>query len=230
MDRLAETFESHRARLAGVAHRMLRNRADAEDVLQDAYLRWQEAAVEDIASPIGFLVTVTTRLCLDRIRRARKEREESASLWRECFGDDRVRSPEAERELAEDVCAAFRFILERLGSEQRTVFLLREVFDYDYQEVARMVGKSPTACRQLIHRSRMHLRDCRPRFAVTRQYCERALEKLAAALATCDRHAVLPLLAEMVECVPVPLASERAAPLRAPADRRGSVRQRAAMP
>ena len=202
MNGAADIFESHRSRLFGTAYRMLGTRADAEDVLQDAYLRWHEAAGNDIQSPTGFLVTVTTRLCLDRLRRLKKEREQDKAPWLpEFIVEDCVSSPEEECVIADEVSAAFLAVLECLGPEARAAFLLREVFDYDYPEVARMVGKSESACRQLIHRSRAHLRDCRARFVVTPECRERVLSKFLAAIGTGNRQAVFALLAERIEYV-----------------------------
>ena len=199
----ADIFESHRSRLFGVAYRMLRTRADAEDVLQDAYLRWHETTKNDIQSPIGFLITVTTRLCLDRLRHLKKEREEYMGTWLpEAIEEDYVPSPEEQVEIAEEVSVAFLAVLERLGSEERAAFLLREVFDYDYPEVAQVVGKSESACRQLIHRSRTHLRDSQVRFAVTPECHERVFKKFLGAIGTGDRQAVRALLAEEIEYAP----------------------------
>jgi len=198
--RTADIFESHRSRLFGVAYRMLRTRADAEDVLQDAYLRWHETTKNDIQSPIAFLITVTTRLCLDRLRHLKKEREEYMGSWLpEAIEEDHVPSPEEQVENAEEVSVALDAVLERLGSEERAAFLLRDVFDYDYSEVAQMVEKSESACRQLIHRAHARLRDCRARFTVTSECRERVLKTFRAAIGTGDRQAVLALLAEKIE-------------------------------
>ena len=200
----AEIFESHRPRLYGVAYRMLRGRAEAEDVLQDAYLRWHEAPQSEIQSPIGFLITVTTRLCLDRLRHLKKERDEYVETWLpEAMEEDCAPSPEEQIEIAGEVAAAFFAVLERLGPEERTAFLLREVFDYDYPEVARMVDKSESACRQLIHRARARVRDPQARFAVTPECRQRLLPKFLAAIATCDRDAIMALLAEEIDYVRV---------------------------
>jgi len=200
MNGAADIFESHRSRLFGVAYRMLRTRADAEDVLQDAYLRWHETTKTDIQSPIGFLITVTTRLCLDRLRHLKTEREEYMGTWLpEAIEEDYVPSPEEQVEIAEEVSVAFLAVLERLGSEERAAFLLREVFDYDYPDVAQMVDKSESACRQLIHRARTHLRDSRARFAVTPECGERVFKKFLAAIATGDRQAVQALAAEEID-------------------------------
>jgi RNA polymerase sigma-70 factor (ECF subfamily) len=195
-------FQSHRSRLYGVAYRMLRTRAEAEDVLQDAYLRWRETTMDDIQSPIGYLVTVTTRLCLDRLRHLKREREEYTETWLpEALEEDCLPSPEEQLEIAGEVAVAFFAVLERLNPQERTVFLLREVFDYDYPEVARMVDKSESACRQLIHRSRSHLRESRARFTVTSECRERVLKRFLAAIATCDRNDVEALLAEEIHYV-----------------------------
>ena len=198
----ADIFESHRPRLFRIAYRMLRTRADAEDVVQDAYVRWHETTEDDIQSPVGFLITVTTRLCLDRLRQAKKEREEYMTSWLpEATVEDYLPSPEERCEVAEEVSSAFLAVLERLGSDERAAFLLRDIFDYDYPEVARIVGKSEAACRQLIHRARTRLRDPHARFAITPECRERVLGKFIAAIVTKDRQAVLALLAEEVEYV-----------------------------
>ena len=200
----ADIFESHRSRLFGVAYRMLRTRADADDVVQDAYLRWHETTKNDIESPIGFLITVTTRLCLDRLRHLKREREEYPDSWLpETVAEGSFPSPEEQCEIDGEVAAAFLAVLERLGSEERAAFLLREVFDYDYPEVAQMVGKTESACRQLIHRSRTRLRDSSARFAITRECRERVFKKFLAAIATGDREAVGALLAEEIDYVRV---------------------------
>ena len=195
-----QVFESHRTRLFGLAYRMLGSRTDAEDLVQDAYLRWHQSATEDIHSPVAFLVTMTTRLCLDRLRELKHERVQYVGPWLpEPMVDDFAPSPEMERELADEVSVAFLAVLERLGPEERAAFLLHEVFDYDYPEVAQMIGKSEPACRQMIHRARPRVRESRPRFAVTAESRERLIGKFLAAVGTGDRKAVMALLAEDVE-------------------------------
>ncbi len=200
VNRTAEVFQSHRARLFGVAYRMLGSRAEAEDLLQDAYLRWHQSHTEDIQSPIAFLVTITTRLCLDRLRELKQKREHYIGPWLpEPIMDDHIPSPEMQRELADEVSVAFLAVLERLGPEERAAFLLHEVFDYDYPEVAQMLGKSELACRQMIHRARARVRESRPRFSMTAESRERLLEKFLTAVGTGDRKAVMALLSEEVE-------------------------------
>ena len=129
-----------------------------------------------------------------------KEREEYLGNWLpEAIEEDFAPSPEEQVEIAGEVAAAFIAVLERLGSEERAAFLLREVFDYDYPEVAKMVDKLESACRQLLHRSRTHMRYYHARFAVTPECRERVLKRFLAAIATGDRQAVLALLAEEIE-------------------------------
>jgi RNA polymerase sigma-70 factor (ECF subfamily) len=197
---IAEVFQSHRRRLFGVAYRMLGSRAEAEDLLQEAYLRWHQSATEGIQSPIAFLVTITTHLCLDRLRELKQEREHYVGPWLpEPSVEDQFPSPEMQLEFAEEVSVAFLAVVERLGPKEREAFLLHDVFDYDYSEVARMLGKAEPTCRQMIHRARVRVRESRARFSVTAESRERVLVKFLAAVGTGDRNAVMALLAEDVE-------------------------------
>src|SRR5262249_9395050 len=144
------------------------SRADADDLLQDAYLRWHQCSIDDIQSPSAFLVTITTRLCLDRLRVLKHERERYAGpQLPEPIIEEHGVSPEMQFEFADEVSIGFLAVLERLGPEERTVFLLHDVFDYDYPEVAEVVGKAAPSCRQMIHRARARVRKSEPRFTVT---------------------------------------------------------------
>lgn len=197
MNGTAAVFESHRPRLLGVAYRMLGSRPDAEDLVQDAYLRWHQSATGAIQSPAAFLVTITTRLCLDRLRELKQERETCAgACMPEPVVHDFIPSPETQRELIDEASAAFLMILERLGPEERAAFLLHEVFDYDYPEMAQVLGKSEPACRQVIHRARSRVRESRSRFSVSPESRERILRKFLAAIASGERKDVMALLAE----------------------------------
>jgi RNA polymerase sigma-70 factor, ECF subfamily len=196
----AEVFQSHRPRLFGIAYRMLGSRAEAEDLVQEAYLRWHQSATDEIQSPIAFLVTITTRLCLDRLRELKQERERYVGPWLpEPFVEDQFPSPEMQLELTGEVSVAFLTVLERLGPEERAGFLLHDVFDYDYPEVAQVLGKTEANCRQMIHRARIRVRESRPRFSVTPESRERALAKFLSAIGTGDRTAVMALLTDDAE-------------------------------
>ena len=196
----AHCFEQHRARLFGVAYRMLGSRADAEDVVQDAWLRWQGADHAAIASAEAWLVTVATRLSLDRLRSAKREREAYVGPWLpEPILTDALDSPELRLEFASEVSMALMTVLECLAPDKRAAFLLREVFDYDYPDIAGILSRSEAAVRQLVHRAREDVRAGRPRFAVTVQAREQLLEKFMTAATTGNREAVMALLTEDVE-------------------------------
>jgi RNA polymerase sigma-70 factor (ECF subfamily) len=159
-----ELFETHRPALFGVAYRMLASATDAEDVLQDAWLRFSGASPEDVHSAKAYLTTIVTRLCLDRLKSARAKREEYVGPWLPepiATGD---RGPERSLALAESVTLAFMVLLETLTPEERAVFLLREVFDYEYAEIADMLDLSSANCRQLFHRAKGRLAERKPRF------------------------------------------------------------------
>ncbi|MCW5620415.1 MAG: RNA polymerase sigma-70 factor [Burkholderiales bacterium] len=202
MTDLASLFHVHRPRLFGVAYRMLGSRADAEDVLQDAWLRWHTADASSIESHEAWLVTVVTRLCLDRLRERKHATEQYVGPWLpEPILTDTLPSPELQLELQNEVSVAFLAVLERLGPEKRAAFLLKEVFDYDYSEIAQMLGKGEAALRQMVHRAREEVRAARPKFTVAEAVRERLLEKFMAAAATGDRAAIMALLSEDVEYI-----------------------------
>ncbi len=194
-----EIFHQHRPRLMGIAYRMLGSRADAEDILQDAYLRWLTAEAGELRSAEAWLVTVVTRLSIDRLRLAKKERERYAGEW---IPEPWVaeEAPPAERalELAGDISTAFLMMLERLAPEERAAFLLHEVFEFGYAEIAQMLGKGQDACRQIVHRAKARVRQDRPRFAVSPEASVRLLERFIAAARGGDRAQVMALLAEDV--------------------------------
>jgi RNA polymerase sigma-70 factor (ECF subfamily) len=196
----AHVFQLHRPRLLTVARRMLGSRAEAEDILQDVYFRWHQSAREDVQSPAAFLVTITTRLCLGRLRKLKQEREYYIGpRLPEPAVEDAVPSTETQLEFAEDVSVALLALLERLGPEERAAFLLHDVFDYDYREVARILGKAEPTCRQVLHRARIRVREQQRRFTVTPESRERILARFRTAARTGDRSAVMALLAEHVE-------------------------------
>lgn len=204
----AALFELHRPRLFGIAYRMLGSRSEAEDLLQDAYLRWHESDRTGIQSVAAFLVTITTRLCVDRLRALKHERVHYfGERLPEPIVDGHIPSPEMQRELVDDVSVAFLAVLERLGPEERAAFLLHDVFDYDYPEVAQALGKAEPACRQVISRARARLRGSRARFRVSAESRDRLLRKFLVAIGSGNRQAVMALLAEDVEYMAEPLAA-----------------------
>lgn len=196
MTATAEVFELHRPRLFGIACRMLGSRSDAEDLLQDAYLRWHESQLTNVRCVVAFLVTITRRLCLDRLRKRKQElvQDVAEDFLSDALAAPAVASPETQRECSEEVSIALSTVLDCLGREESAAFLLHEVFDYDYPELARMLGKTEPACRQILHRARKRVRETRPRFPANAESRERMLEKLLGAVRSGDRQAVLALV------------------------------------
>src|SRR5690348_8683877 len=195
-DRSGE-FERHRPRLFGIAYRMLGSRTDAEDVLQDAYLRWHRGTAEELRSAEAWLVTAVTRLCIDRLRAARTEREAYVGPWLpEPLIGDTAPTPDARAELSSSLSIAFLVVLEQLAPEERAAFLLHEVFDSDYAEIAEILGKSEAACRQIVSRARKRVRENRPRVKVTEVARQRLLDRFVNAVQTQDKDALLALFAQ----------------------------------
>ena len=195
-DRSGE-FERHRPRLFGIAYRMLGSRTDAEDILQDAYLRWHRGASEDLRSPQAWLVTTVTRLCIDRLRAARTERERYVGPWLpEPLIGEAAPAADARAELSSGLSIAFLVVLEQLEPDERAAFLLHEVFDTAYGEIAEILGKSEAACRQIVSRARKRVRGRRPRAQVTDAARRSVLEQFAHAIQTQDKESLLVLVAE----------------------------------
>jgi RNA polymerase sigma-70 factor (ECF subfamily) len=162
-----QLFNTLRPRLFSIAYRMLGIRADAEDVVQDAWLRWHGTPKDGIKSLEPWLVTVTTRLAIDRLRTTKVDREAYVGWWLpEPLVELDEKTPESMLELANDVSVALMWVLERLSTEERAAFLMRQVFDSDYAEIANVVMKSEPACRQLVHRALARVQQERPRFNV----------------------------------------------------------------
>ncbi|RSZ37553.1 RNA polymerase sigma-70 factor [Variovorax beijingensis] len=202
MDDPTLAFDSHRRRLQGIAYRMLGSVAEAEEVVQDAWLRWHEADKAALGSAEAWLVTVVTRLSIDRLRAAKVQREHYIGAWMPeptlTGGPD---TPEQLLERADNISVAFLAVLERLAPEARAAFLLREVFDADYDEVARTLGKSEAACRQLVHRAKAQVQEARPRFQVPRETHERLLRAFADAAARGSLQDLKALMAQDVELI-----------------------------
>ncbi|SCX71280.1 RNA polymerase sigma-70 factor [Variovorax sp. EL159] len=200
MDDPTLTFDSHRRRLQGIAYRMLGSVAEAEEVVQDAWLRWHDADKNSFDSAEAWLVTVVTRLSIDRLRAAKVQREHYIGTWMpEPMLTEAPDTPEQLLERADSVSVAFLTVLERLAPEARAAFLLREVFDADYDEVAQTLGKSEAACRQLVHRAKLQVQEARPRFNVPRETHQRLLRAFADAAARGSLQDLKALMAEDVE-------------------------------
>lgn len=180
---MTDAFERERDRLFGLAYRMLGDVGDAEDVVQDAWLRWAGVDATTIDNPAAYLTTVVTRLAIDRLGSARARRESYVGPWLPEPLPDDARSPEDHVELAESLTMGFLSLLERLNPTERAVLLLHDVFGFDHTELATMVNRTPANCRQILHRARAHLGE-RPRFAPplraqAEQLAQRFLEAVA---------------------------------------------------
>ncbi len=175
IENAAVTFEKHRGRLTGLAYRMLGSRADAEDVVQEAYVRWHQAEPGSVENPEAWLVTATSRLAIDRLRRLKTEREAYVGPW---LPEPIVAPapPDRNLELSDDLSIAFLALLERLAPEERAAFLLHDVFDVGYREIASVIERSEAACRQVVHRARERVRGEHKRFDVD----ERVEDRVAA--------------------------------------------------
>jgi len=197
-----EPFAGLRPRLFGIAYRMLGVRADAEDVLQDAWLRWNAADRAALQSAEAWLVTVVTRLAIDRLRAAKAERESYVGWWLpEPLVEMEERTPETLAELASDLSVAFLHMLERLAPEERAAFLLRQVFDYEYAEIAAILDKTEAAVRQIVHRASERVRQERPRFEVPRETHRDLLQRFVQAAQSGDRAAIRALMADGVSAI-----------------------------
>jgi RNA polymerase sigma-70 factor (ECF subfamily) len=189
-------FEQHRTRLFGLAYRMLGTPSDAEDVLHDAWLRLHEQDVDALDDPEAWLVTVTTRLALDRLRRVKAEREHYPGPWLPEPLVPEADNPHAALERSESLTLSFLLMLERLSPEERAAFLLHEVFDYSHAEAAAILQIAEEACRQRVHRAKTRLREGRPRFHVDDAAQRRLLARFADAMTAPSLDALRALFAE----------------------------------
>lgn len=191
-----EQFNALRPHLFGVAYRMLGSKADAEDVLQDAFLRWQAAEQGAIQSTEAWLTTTTTRLAIDRLRRRKLELQTYVGPWLpEPLSEQDLRTPEMAAELDSDVSIAFLTLLEALAPEERAAFVLHDVMDDDYADIAEALGKSEAACRQMVHRARERVLAKRRRFQVDDATRLRMLERFIAVANAGDRQQLVALFA-----------------------------------
>jgi RNA polymerase sigma-70 factor (ECF subfamily) len=197
-----ERFESYRPLMFSIAYRMLGSITEAEDIVQEAYLRYQAASPERIISHKAFLSTIVTRLCLNHLELAKIQREAYIGPWlpEPALTDmDERFTPASQAELHESVSMAFLVLLEQLTPTERAVFLLREVFDYDYPEIAAIVGKEQAACRKLLSRAKKHIADHRPRFKPTPEAHRQMLNQFLRAVTSGELGGLLEMLAGDVE-------------------------------
>lgn len=165
---MIEQFETYRPFMFALAYRMLGSAMEAEDVIQDAFLRVQKGGLEEVKNLKSYLATVVTRLCLNHIGSAKSQREQYLGPWLPepipTAEQDKVLTPTQHAERLDSISIAFLLLLETLSPAERAVFLLHDVFAYKHQEIGEMLGKSSAACRQLLRRARQHMADNRPRF------------------------------------------------------------------
>ena len=193
--RRLEVFRQHRSLLFSIAYRMLGTVADAEDMVQETFVRWQTISPSDIESPRAFLVTIISRLCIKYLHSARVQREEYVGEWLPepvLTGPDG--DPSASLEIDESLSMGFLVLLERLTPTERAVFLLREVFEYEYEEIARITHLNESNCRQILRRARQHVTEGRPRFDPSPQKRDELLERFLGATVSGDMDGLIALL------------------------------------
>jgi RNA polymerase sigma-70 factor, ECF subfamily len=197
MTRTLQAFENNRARLRNLAYRLLGSVSDSDDVLQELYLRWHRADAAEIRSPDAWLTTALTRLCIDRMRARQQERDAYPGSWLPeplCIAEPLP--PDASVDLADDLSLALLVVLDRLSPQERAAFLLHDVFDQDYAEIGAILGKTGTACRQLLHRARKRLRADRPVVKASQEARRRLVVEFIEATRNFDRDSLMRLLAD----------------------------------
>lgn len=192
-------FDRQRSYLFAIAYRMLGSAADADDMVQEAWLRWQRDDRSGVSNPRGYLAGVVTRLCLDRLRELKRRREEYVGPW--LPEPLLTQAPADGGELAESLSLAFLTMLERLTPVERAVFLLRQVFGYEYAEIAAIVGKSEANCRQQFSRAQKAIAEARPRFETSREAQQRMLQGFLEAVESGDLSRIESILREDVEFI-----------------------------
>lgn len=194
-----DDFQSYRPLLFSIAYRMTGSASEAEDIVQDGFLRYQAAPKDGIRSVKSYLTTIVTRLCLDHLKSARVQREQYIGPWLPEPALTVDEAPELRRvEQRETIASAFLVLLESLSPPERAVFLLREVFEYEYAEIAEMLGLSAANCRQIFHRAHAQVASRRPRFEPSQEAQRRLVERFVRACQLGDVAALTDMLAEDV--------------------------------
>lgn len=194
-------FEEQRGRLSRLAYRMLGSHADTDDVLQEAFLRWSKADRSDVDSPAALLTTIVTRLCIDRRREIDRRKETYIGPWLPDPIVEAVPPPDRHAEVAESISIAFLYVLERLNPVERAAYLLRKVFNYDYEEIGSILEKTVANCRQLVSRAERRVQEAKPRFHPQPAEPLRISEQFLHACATGDLRRLLQMLSEDVVLV-----------------------------
>jgi RNA polymerase sigma-70 factor (ECF subfamily) len=190
-------FQHYRLLLFSIAYRMLGSATDAEDIVQDAFMRWLQADDKNIQSPKAYLSTIVVRLCLDQLRSAREQREVYMGPWfPEPIATGHTPDLCETAVQAESLSLAFLLLLEKLNPLERAIFLLREVFEYEYGEIAAIVEKSEANCRQIFHRAQQHLEKDRTRFPASREQQEHITNRFLQASTSGDMQGLLSLLSD----------------------------------
>src|ERR1700733_7694086 len=191
------SFDQYRSLLFSIAYRMLGSVADAEDMLQETFIRWQQAPDVEIRSPRAFLVTIISRLSINHLQSARVQREEYVGPW---LPEPIITGPGSDPletiRVDESLSMAFLVMLERLTPIERSVFLLREIFEYEYSEIATVLGQSEVNCRQILRRARQHVAAMRPRFKTSQSKKREMLEGFLKATGTGDLEALVAMLSK----------------------------------
>jgi len=197
-----EIFNEHKPLLFSIAYRMLSTVADAEDLVQETFIRWHGANHEQIESPKAWLSTVITRLCINHLKSARVQREQYIGPWLpEPLVADQAVDPAENAKLADSLSLAFLVVLENLSPTERAVFILREVFSYEFSDVALIVEKSEANCRQILTRARKHIEERSPRFDTLPEQAEQLLQQFEQSILTGNMQGLLDLLAKDVVLV-----------------------------
>jgi RNA polymerase sigma-70 factor (ECF subfamily) len=193
----SDIFTSTRPLLFSIAYRMLGSVADAEDLVQEAFVRWLEAPEAEVRAPRAYLATIVTRLAINQLQSARRKRETYVGPWLpEPLVTEHAPDPSEPIELAESLSMAFLMMLERLSPTERAVLLLHDVFDFDYSEIAQIIEKSEANCRQVLTRAKKHIGEPRARFEVDPAQADRLLDRFTEAARAGDIDGLLGVLAE----------------------------------
>ena len=190
-------FEQHRPMLFGIAYRMMGTVAEAEDAVQDAFLRWQGVSIHQVDSPQAFLITIVSRLCLNQLQSARAQREEYVGQW---LPEPLLTGPSSDLSAGmvkqDSLSFAFLLLLERLTPVERAVFVLRELFDLDYERIAEIIGKTEANCRQILRRARKYVAENRPRFEASVEQRDKLLKEFLNATASGNMQELVMLLSD----------------------------------